>query len=196
MREYRKNSVMIEPAALFFLALMLLIFPLQWVAGLLVAIAIHEMGHYLAIRLLGGRIHSIRIGVWGMVMETSSLSWMEEFAAALAGPVCGLVLMLLCRKVPEIAICAGIQSVYNLLPVYPLDGGRALRSLLYQLLPGDQAEKGSKLAQTVFCIILFFCVLMICAVLRLRLVLLLLMIWLWIRVIRKRPCKPKRKRLQ
>lgn len=196
MREYRNHSVMIEPAALFFLALMLLIFPLKWVAGLLVAIAVHEMGHYLAIRLLGGRIHSIRVGVWGMVMETSSLSWMEEFVAALAGPVSGFVLMLLCRKIPEIALCAGIQSVYNLLPVYPLDGGRALRSLLYQLLPGEQAEKGSKLAQTVFCILLGFCMLIICVIFRLRLAVLALTIWLWFRAIRKRPCKPKRKRLQ
>lgn len=196
MPEYPENHVILKPEALFLLALMLLVFPLRWILGFLTAVSVHELGHYLAIRFCGGCIYSFQIGIWGMRMETSALSAIQEFWASLAGPICGLILMIFCRKIPEIAICAGFQSVYNLLPVYPLDGGRALRSFLCWAFPEEVGERISSIAQTVFSVILFAVVLLIAIVLKLKMVPLVLLIWVWIRVRRKRPCKPTRKRLQ
>ena len=41
------------------LGLMVLLFPLPVVSGILLAAAIHELGHILALQLCGGRIHRI-----------------------------------------------------------------------------------------------------------------------------------------
>ena len=64
----------------------------------------------------------------------------REVVCILAGPLGGLSLLLLCRRFPRVAICGMLQSVYNVLPIYPLDGGRALRGILGRL-PGENGEK-------------------------------------------------------
>lgn len=65
----------------------------QLLAAVLGAAAIHEAGHYAALRLLGTRILGLRIGLLGAVLETDStaLSYGGELAAVLAGPVANLL---------------------------------------------------------------------------------------------------------
>lgn len=46
------------------------------------------------------------------------------------GPIFGLLPVLLWEKCPRLAFCATLLSAWNMLPIYPLDGGRALRLLL------------------------------------------------------------------
>jgi len=53
----------------------------------------------------------------------------------LAGPAGSMLLLLLSRSAPKIAVCGLFHGLYNLLPVLPLDGGRLLQLLLYRFAP-------------------------------------------------------------
>ncbi len=122
----------VEPAALVGLALLLLVMELPWVGAFLFSGAVHECCHFLALRMHKVPIQRITVGLFGARIETPPLTRVQELISALAGPLGGLMLCLLAPHFPRLAVCAFFHSVCNLFPLYPLDGGRALRCLLPQ----------------------------------------------------------------
>lgn len=111
----------------FYLALLILLVPLRWLLAAAVSVTVHELFHIAAIRCFGIPIHSVRIGIDGAKIRTQPMLLWQELICALAGPFGGLLLLPLARWFPVTALCSGFHSLYNLLPVYPQDGGRALR---------------------------------------------------------------------
>lgn len=98
---------------------------------------IHEGGHLLAIRLLGGGIRSFQGGGQGFGIGTRALSYRAEFWAAFAGPLTSIALAMLFAALRQwqflyTNLALGLM---NLLPIYPLDGGRMLRAILTETLP-------------------------------------------------------------
>lgn len=127
--------IRIDPRSYFFGALLILLLPLDWLMAAVGAAAFHELCHALGIYLLGGKIKSVCISVGGAVMETEIPGKGRELLCALAGPMGSLLLITFCHIFPKLAICAGVQGIFNLLPVYPLDGGRAVRCCLDLCIP-------------------------------------------------------------
>lgn len=123
------------------LALLLLLLPLGWLAAWVAAAVFHELCHGGMIRLLGYRVLSVSVGAGGAAIETEGMRLRDECLCALAGPVGALLLLLTVRWFPKIAVCACVQSMYNLLPVYPLDGGRAAHCLLRRFVPGEKIRR-------------------------------------------------------
>ena len=119
-----------EPCFCLYFALLMLLIPLPWLMAWFAAAMIHELGHCVCVLALGGQIESIHIGIRGAEICAGSLSDLRSFFSSLSGPLCGLLLTLFSAYVPKLALCALLQSVYNLLPVLPLDGGQALYRLL------------------------------------------------------------------
>ena len=62
----------------------------QLLAAVLAAAVLHESGHWLALRLMGARVASVEISVFGAEMRTvGRLSYGGELLAVLAGPAAG-----------------------------------------------------------------------------------------------------------
>ena len=55
------------------LALMLLLVPLGLVAGIALAALIHECGHLIAVRLVGGKVLALRLHAGGARIETAPM---------------------------------------------------------------------------------------------------------------------------
>lgn len=125
-------SFRIEFSACFLLALGLLLLPLDWMFGAVLAALFHELCHYTAVKMLGVSCFGLRIGAGGIVMALGSVSRKEEMMIAAAGPVGSLLLLCFSCVYPQLAVCGLVQGVFNLLPIWPLDGGRILRCIFYR----------------------------------------------------------------
>ena len=111
------------------LALMLLLFPLRVVAGIVLAALIHECGHLIAVRLTGGRVLAIRLRAGGARIETAPMEPGKAALCALAGPAAGSLTIFAGCFFPELALAGLVQTIFNLLPIYPLDGGQVVRNI-------------------------------------------------------------------
>ena len=85
-------------------------------------------------------------------MDLPEMSRGAELLSALAGPAGGFMLFALHPVLPRLATAGLVQSVYNLLPVYPLDGGRIFRCILEMTLLPPKAQKLQKIVTILCCI--------------------------------------------
>lgn len=140
----------------FVLALMLLFDSGGDLLLLLAAAAIHELGHIGALMLMGAGIRCIRLTLGGAVIEYngSRVSYLGDAAAALAGPAASLLTCFVMAATagpdPSELLCyfAGLNlmlGLFNLAPVMPLDGGRAVLCLLCAVRSPREAEQISGL---------------------------------------------------
>ena len=136
-----RPQIILSPQACICCAVMVLIVPSRWLLAWFFAAFCHESFHCLALLLSGRQIHSIQIGAFGMQIGTNTLNPIQSVYCALAGPLAGIILVLFAKFVPRIAICAFLQSVCNLLPIYPLDGSVALRGFLQLLFSEERTDR-------------------------------------------------------
>ncbi len=119
--------------------------------GLFFSIVFHELCHSLAARSYGMEMKGITLFIFGGVAEMGEEppNPRAEFFMAAAGPVSSLLLAGLFRAANVILQAAGagglasavlsylalinvILAAFNLVPAYPLDGGRILRAVLWK----------------------------------------------------------------
>ena len=121
-------------------ALWILILPLNWLLAAAGAACLHEIFHLAAVYLFGGSVRRIRVCPSGAVIEAEGICGGGELCAVLAGPLGSLLLVSLIRRNPVLGLCGLVQGCFNLLPLYPMDGGRILRLLLERTVP-DRADR-------------------------------------------------------
>lgn len=135
------QTINVTPRFFILIAAGFLLFPLNWLIAWFIAVVVHESAHCLAITICGCKIHRISLDVTGAEIHTDLLTNLQTIFCALAGPACGLLLLFFTQKYPQLALCSLIQSLYNLLPIYPLDGGRILDSLTSLLFSRNTAYR-------------------------------------------------------
>jgi Zn-dependent protease len=129
---------------------------LYWLVGLVatlwlfISVLLHELGHSLVARARGLSVSSITFFIFGGIsnLEQWPRGPGDEFLIAIAGPLISLALGGLCLALaltlrPGVAmlqvllVFLGSANLllggFNLLPGFPLDGGRVLRSILWQV---------------------------------------------------------------
>ena len=120
--------------------------------GLFGSIVLHELSHSLVARRFGVEMRGITLFIFGGVaeMDDEPPSAAAEFFVAIVGPVSSLVIAMACWLLEEAAMLVHspvqvvavlaylaainvILAVFNLIPAFPLDGGRVLRSILWHV---------------------------------------------------------------
>lgn len=108
------------------------------------AALVHEVGHILAIYACGGQVEYVKLSACGAVLQQNrSLGYWSDCAIALAGPAAGMAAALI-LSAAGCTTAAGanvLLSVFNCLPLLPLDGGCAI-SVLLAMLPPRAAGMG------------------------------------------------------
>ncbi len=125
----------VAPGAYVILAMMLLLIPLRWILAWVIAAMIHEMCHLGMIYLTGGCVNGFRIGPNGAQIHSYPMPCWKEMLCAAAGPAGSILLLLFARWFPGVAICGMLQALWNLIPLYPLDGGRVANCLISLVFP-------------------------------------------------------------
>jgi Zn-dependent protease/predicted transcriptional regulator len=115
--------------------------------GLFAGVVLHELGHSLVSMRFGYPIDSITLWFLGGIAQMDEMpeDWRQELAVAIAGPVVSVVLGIVSfvgfLVVPEsfagarfvlgyLALLNVALAAFNLLPGFPMDGGRVVRALL------------------------------------------------------------------
>jgi Zn-dependent protease len=144
----------------------------QWAKGLVasllffVSILLHEMGHALVALRHGIGIRSVTLFIFGGVaqMEKDPEDGWTEFKIAAIGPVVSLALaglFYLAASAPllgdsaravagYLALINMVLAFFNLVPAFPLDGGRLLRGLLWNRIGKLAATRVAAGAGTFF----------------------------------------------
>lgn len=130
------------------------------------SIILHELGHSLVARHHGIGIASITLFVFGGVsqMKEEPREARQELQIAIVGPIISLVLAALFAVLSALAsqgedatplgviltYLAAVNllvAVFNMVPAFPLDGGRVLRAILW-IRSGDLMRATSRAART------------------------------------------------
>lgn len=126
--------------------------------GLFVSVLLHELGHSWMARRYDIEIVSITLWIFGGMARMRDIpeEWDRELWIALAGPAVSLVLgiagvaalAVVPSSTPVLTFVIGFLGVvnlvlvgFNLLPAFPMDGGRVLRALLARNQPYARATQ-------------------------------------------------------
>lgn len=182
---------------LIMLAVLLMTVPLPWVGAAITAGGIHEACHWGMIWILGGKVRKFKMGGSGAVLDIAPMTNGKELLAAAAGPTGSLLLLLLKDFFPRVSLCGLVQGLFNLLPVYPMDGGRILKCFLRLFLTENQTDQISKGVETGVIILLIFSIFISLTIHFMGLKPVILITMVLFRIInRKIPCKETIERVQ
>jgi Zn-dependent protease/CBS domain-containing protein len=130
--------------------------------GLFTGVILHELGHSLVAKRLGYPIASITLWIFGGIAQLDEMpeDWRHELAIAIAGPAVSVALgavsyaaFLAVPRSGSVAVAAVAfllgylavmnvaLAIFNMLPGFPMDGGRVLRALLARTRPYARATE-------------------------------------------------------
>lgn len=125
----KRLEITVSSGAYIGLALGIMVLPLDCILAAVLAAGFHECCHLFTLHCCGIVAGELRIGLLGAKISTGLLTPIQEIICALAGPIGSLSLLFLARWMPVISLFGLCQGLFNLLPIYPLDGGRIIHGI-------------------------------------------------------------------
>lgn len=128
----------------------------------------HELGHYFASSKLGYKLNKITLMPYGAIIkgDAVNLKYVDECKIALAGPLINLLTALIFTAlwwfIPDtyaytdlVVFTSVTLAVINLIPCYPLDGGRFLLATLSLFITRKKAKRAVNIISFIFACLLF-----------------------------------------
>lgn len=106
------------------------------------ALILHEIAHLLVAKSKGYSLKCIKFDILGMSVDLNEkIEDSDNFSINIAGPLCNLIIVLFCMalywlipvsfKFLNLFCVSNLTlAVFNILPIYPLDGGKIFNSLI------------------------------------------------------------------
>lgn len=107
----------------------------------ILALLMHELAHMLVAVNKGYKLKELRLDIFGLSLALADkLDERDNFAINIAGPLCNLLLAILCmamywimpvsyRYLNDFCVSNLALAFFNILPIYPLDGGKIMSGI-------------------------------------------------------------------
>lgn len=191
-------SIKIDLKIFLFAILFIITNQIKLYSILMIFAFIHELGHLICGLLLGLKPDSIKITPFGFQLsfkeyiedynhkiKNGNILCLRRMIIALAGPLTNLIIVLILVLIPinwsekEILIYANILlAIFNLIPIYPLDGGRIIKEIVNIKSGRKNAYKAVNIISRIT-IILFTIIISIAILYIHNIALLLILAYLW-----------------
>lgn len=142
----------VELSIWFFLLFLWL--PISMVIAVFFSVLIHELAHAYIANSRGWRVYGIKVDLFtGSASVDTNIPERDSIPVVAAGPLSNLILMIAC--IPILMIVGNVplvdkflvdliavnflMFVFNILPIYPMDGGRILKDFLFLKMRGKRS---------------------------------------------------------
>ncbi len=120
---------------------------LEWWLMIQLIVLLHEFGHAWMAKSLHWKIITLHMTPIGGMLELEP-RWISRTTdlvlVALSGPAMNALLIIVGNLIGDFQAWSGanlMMILFNLLPIFPLDGGQIVKAILYRWIEYDKAER-------------------------------------------------------
>ena len=145
--------------------LLLLFLPIFDFISIFIAVLVHELSHAFVAKRLNYRVGSLTIDLfYGSAEVESVANHKDNILICLAGPLSNLILYIVSYLLNMVLPSTFMTSmmninlvlfIFNILPIYPLDGGRITKSILSKIFGNKSGSYYNGMLSLLFSVLMF-----------------------------------------